>query len=112
MRGAISKSQNVKDHAAEVARIKAAKEQAEAERNRVKEEMHEELERARTQYIFKVTVLALLGANRGVYHYFLNDSNTSSRRVAARRRGPYGRSAWRARSHPYRRHRSGQRAGI
>ncbi|RDX45660.1 hypothetical protein OH76DRAFT_1407837 [Lentinus brumalis] len=42
-----------KDHAAEVARIKAAKEEAEAMQVQIRKEMREELERVKTQYLFK-----------------------------------------------------------
>ncbi|KAI0360875.1 hypothetical protein OH77DRAFT_1418909 [Trametes cingulata] len=42
-----------KEHAAEVARIKAAREQAEAAQAQLRKEMAEERERLRTQYMFK-----------------------------------------------------------
>ncbi|KAI0743346.1 hypothetical protein C8Q80DRAFT_831463 [Daedaleopsis nitida] len=42
-----------KDHAAEVARIKSAKAEAEAAQQQIRKEMREELERVKTQYMFK-----------------------------------------------------------
>ncbi|RPD73712.1 hypothetical protein L226DRAFT_535983 [Lentinus tigrinus ALCF2SS1-7] len=42
-----------KDHVAEVARIKTAKEEAEAMQVQIRKEMREELERVKTQYLFK-----------------------------------------------------------
>ncbi|KAI1791334.1 hypothetical protein LXA43DRAFT_973179 [Ganoderma leucocontextum] len=42
-----------KDHSAEVARIRAAKEQAEAAQAQLRKDMNAELERMKTQYIFK-----------------------------------------------------------
>ena len=48
------RGQAAKDHAAEVARIKSAKEEAEAMQVQIRKEMREELERVKTQYLFKV----------------------------------------------------------
>lgn len=47
-------TQTTKDHAAEVARIKAAREAAEASQAQLRKEMSEERERLRTEYMFKV----------------------------------------------------------
>ena len=44
----------MKEHAAEVARFKAAKEQAEAIQVELRKEKEAEIERIRTQYMFKV----------------------------------------------------------
>ena len=50
----------MKDHAAEVARFKAAKEQAEVAQAQVKKEMDAAIERMKTQFLFKVNYSVLL----------------------------------------------------
>jgi hypothetical protein len=44
---------NAQDHAAQLAKLKAAKEQADANQAQMKKEMKEEMERLRTQFLFK-----------------------------------------------------------
>jgi hypothetical protein len=46
--------QTAQDHAAQVARLKAAKEEADAKQLQLQKEMKEEMERLRTQFTFKV----------------------------------------------------------
>ena len=46
--------QTAQDHVAQIARLRAAKEEAEAKHVEIQREMKEEMERLRTQFIFKV----------------------------------------------------------
>lgn len=51
--------QTNQDHAAQVAKLRAAKEEADAKQAQVRREMKEDMERLRTQFIFKVSCLLL-----------------------------------------------------
>lgn len=51
-------SQTAQDHAAQVANLKVAKEEADAKQAQMQKSMKEELERIKTQFIFKVPLMA------------------------------------------------------
>ena len=47
-------SQTAQDHAAQLVRLKSAKDEADAKQIQMQKEMKEEVERLKTQFIFKV----------------------------------------------------------
>ena len=52
--------QTAQDHAAQVAKLQVAKDEADARQTQMKEEMKEEMERLKTQFIFKVQLFTNL----------------------------------------------------
>lgn len=52
-------AQTAQKHAAEIAKMKAAKEEADAKQKQMERQMKEETERLKTQFIFKVCSIFL-----------------------------------------------------
>jgi hypothetical protein len=73
-------TKTAQDHAAQMAKLKAAKEEADARQAQMQREMKEEMERLRTQFMFKVCVVPLCAYCDSSY-VKQHEMETSSRRI-------------------------------
>jgi hypothetical protein len=76
----IESTKTAQDHAAQVAKLKAAKDEADARQAQLQKEMKEEMERLRTQFMFKVCVVRVF-ARSFSSHVKQHELETSSRRI-------------------------------